>query len=162
MKTRKIINLLNDSSNEESKFATKKWYVIDCQITKDKYKQGDTIKFETETIKSNLCNYSDAFILATANITVTSDNDTDVAFKNCALFSTCKTVINDVHVDQANHIYTAMPMYNFIEYSDNYSDTSRSLRQFKTDEVPANNAVLTIDNSQSFKYKAACRKNSKS
>ena len=51
MKTKKIINLLNYSSNEESKFATKKWYVIDSQITKGKYKQGDTIKFETETIK---------------------------------------------------------------------------------------------------------------
>ena len=46
-------------------------------------------------------------------------------------------------------------MYNLIEYSDNYSDTSGSLWQFKRDEVPANNADLTIDNSQSFKYKAA-------
>ena len=55
MKTQKIINLLNDSRNEESKFATKKWYVIDSQTTKGKYKQGDTIKFETETIKSSLC-----------------------------------------------------------------------------------------------------------
>ena len=48
-----------------------------------------------------------------------------------------------------------MSMYNLIEYSDNYSDTSGSLWQFKRDEVPANNADLTIDNSQSFKYKAA-------
>ena len=47
-----------------------------------------------------------------------------------------------------------MPMYSFIEYSDNYSDTSGSLWQFKRDEVPANNGDLTIDNSQSFKYKA--------
>ena len=155
MKTQKIINLLNDSRNEESKFATKKWYVIDSQTTKGKYKQGDTIKFETETIKSSLCDYSDAFILVTGNITVNAANDTDVAFKNCAPFSTCKTVINDVFVDRAKHIYIAMPMYNLIEYSDNYSDTSGSLWQFKRDEVPANNADLTIDNSQSFKYKAA-------
>ena len=48
-----------------------------------------------------------------------------------------------------------MPMYNLIEYSDNYSDTSGCLRQFKRDEVPANNADLTINDSQSFKYKAA-------
>ena len=48
-----------------------------------------------------------------------------------------------------------MPMYNLTEYSDNYSDTSGSLWQFKRDEVPANNADLTINNSQSFKYKAA-------
>ena len=83
MKTQKIINLLHDSRNEESKFATKKWYVIDSQTTKGKYKQGDTIKFETETIKWSLCDYSDAFILVTGNTTVTSANDTDVAFKNC-------------------------------------------------------------------------------
>ena len=126
MKTQKIINLLNDSINEESKFATKKWYVIDSH-TKSKHKQGDTIKFETETIKSSLWDYSDAFILVTGNITITADNDTDVAFKDCAQFSACKTVINDVFVDEANHIYIAMLMYNLIEYSDNYSDTSTLL-----------------------------------
>ena len=155
METQKIINLLNDSSNEESKFATKKWYVIDSQTTKGKYKQGDTIKFETETIKSSLCDYSDAFILVTGNITVNADNNADVAFKNCAPFSTCTTKINDVFVDEANHIYIAMPMYNLIEYSDNYSDTSGSLWQFKRDEVPPNDADLSIDNFQSFKYEAA-------
>ena len=155
METQKIINLLNDSSNEESKFATKKWYVIDSQTTKGKYKQGDTIKFETETIKSSLCDYSDAFILVTGNITVAADDNTDVALKNCTPFSTCITKIGGECVDEANHIYIAMPMYNLIEYSDNYSDTSGSLWQFKRDEVPAGNADLTIDNSQSFKYKAA-------
>ena len=61
METQNIINLLNDSSSEESKFATKKWYVIDIQKTKGKSKQSDTIKFETETIKSSLYDYSDAF-----------------------------------------------------------------------------------------------------
>ena len=154
METQKIINLFNDSSNEESKFTTKKWYVIDSQTAKGKYKQGDTIKFETETIKSSLCDYSDAFILVTGNITVAANNDTDVAFKNCAPFSTCTTKINDIFVDEANHIYIAMPMYNLIEYSDNYSDTSGSLWQFKRDEVPANDADLTVNNSKSFKYKA--------
>ena len=49
-----------------------------------------------------------------------------------------------------------MPMYSLIEYSENYSDTSGSLWQFKRDEVPANNNDdLTIDNSQSFKFKVA-------
>ena len=92
--------------------------------------KGDTTKFETETIKSSLSNYSDAFYLVTGNITVAANNDTDVLFKNCAPFSTCKTVTN-------------------------YSDTSGSLSQFKKDEVPANNVDLTIDNSESFEYKAA-------
>ena len=57
---------------------------MDSQTTKGKYKQGDTIKFETETIKSSLCNYSDAFILVTGNVTVNADNNKDAAFKNCA------------------------------------------------------------------------------
>ena len=99
METQKIINLLNDSSNEESKFATKKWYVIDSQTTKGKYKQGDTIKFETETIKSSLCDYSDAIFLVTGNITVATNNDTDVTFKNCA------PMYNNVHVQQKLMMY---------------------------------------------------------
>ena len=74
--------MLNYSRNEESKVATKMWYVIDSQTAKDKYKQHNSIKFETESIKSNLCNYSDAFILVTGDITVTADNNTNAAFKN--------------------------------------------------------------------------------
>ena len=77
----------------------KKWYIIDSQTTKGKYKRGDTIKFETETIKLSLCDYSDAFISVTGNMTVTAANDTDIAFKNFAQFSTYKTVTNDVFVD---------------------------------------------------------------
>ena len=57
----------------------------------------------------------------------------------------------NVFVDEANHIYIAMPMYDLIEYSGNYSDTSGSLGQFKRDEVPTNNADLNINNSKSFK-----------
>ena len=78
-----------------------------------------------------------------------------VIFKNCAPFSTCNTEINDVLIDEANHICITMPMYNLIEYRDNYSDKSGSLWQFQRDEVPNINADLTIDNSQSFKFKAA-------
>ena len=65
------------------------------------------------------------------------------------------TKINDIFVDEANHNYIVMPMYNLIEYSNNYSDTPGRVWQFKRYDVPANNADLTIDNSQSFKYKAA-------
>ena len=90
----------------------KKWYVIDSQTTKGEYKQGDTIKFEAEAIKSSLHDYSDALILVTGNIAVDADNNTDVAFKKCAPFSTCATKINDIFVDEVNHIYIAMPMYN--------------------------------------------------
>ena len=60
-------------------------------------------------------------------ITITVDSNIDVACKSCAPFSICKTEINDVFIDEANYIYVAMPMYNLIEYSDNYADRSGSL-----------------------------------
>ena len=134
METQNIIIVLNGSSNQESKFGTKKWYVIDSQTTKGKWKQSDTIKFETETIKSSPSDYSDAFILVTGNITVNAANDTNVVFKHCAKCFSCKRVINDVFLDRVEHLYIAMPMYNLIEYSDYYSGTSGSLWQFKRDE----------------------------
>ena len=128
-----------------------KMYIKDSQAVKGKFDQNNSIKFETESLKSSLCDYSDAFILVTGDTRVAANNDTDVAFKNCPPFSTCKTEINDVFIDEANHIYITMAMYNLIEYSDNYSDTSGSLWQFKRDEVPPNDADLSIDNSQSIK-----------
>ena len=151
METQKIINLLNDSSNKETKFATKKWYVIDSQTIKGKYKQTILLN-----LKQKLLNQVSVIILmlflVTENITVSAYNNADIAFKNCAPFSTCTTKTNDVFVDEANHIYIEMPMYNLIEYSDNYSDTSGSLWQFKRDEVPTNDDDnLSIDNSQSIK-----------
>ena len=121
--------------------ATKISYVIDSQTAKDKCNQNNSIKFKTESIKSSLCDYSDAFILVTGDITVIADNDTDIAFKNFAPFSTCKTEINDAFIDEANHIYIAMPMCNLIEYSENYSDTSGSLWQFERDEVPNDSRI---------------------
>ena len=93
----------------------KNWYVIESQTAKDKYSQNNSIKFETESIKSSLFDYFDAFIVVTEDITVTADNDTAVAFTNYAPFSACKTENNDVFIDEANHIYIAMPMYNLIE-----------------------------------------------
>ena len=78
---------------------------MDSQTAKGKYNQNNSIKFETESIKSSLCDYSDAFILVAADITVSANNDADVAFKNWARFSTCKTEINGVFIDEANHTY---------------------------------------------------------
>ena len=57
-------------------------------------------------------------------------------------------------VDKENHIDIAMPMYNLIEYSDNYSDTLGNLWQFKRDQFSGNIVDLSICNSKSFEYKA--------
>ena len=135
METQKIVNLLSGSDNENSKFATKKWYIIDSE-SKGNYSHENPIRFLTKSIESSLCDYSDAYILVTGNINVTGgDANTKVAFKNCAPFRKCRTEINETFVDDAKHINIAMPMYNLVEYSDNYSDTSGSLWQFKRDEI---------------------------
>ena len=124
MKTQKIGNLPRDADNESSKFATRKWYVINDQNNTD-YSEGNedstTVKFETKVIKSNLCDYSDAYILVTENITATGGGANDrVAFKNCAPFTKCITHINDKHVDNADNLDIIMPICNLIEYGDNY------------------------------------------
>ena len=67
MKTQKIVNLLNDSDNENSKFATKKWYIIDSEVS-GAYSEDEHIKYLTKSIESSLCDYSDAYILFTGNI----------------------------------------------------------------------------------------------
>ena len=144
METQKIVNLLNNSENEYSKFATKKWYLIDSE-SKSNYSHENPIKFLTSSLESNLCDYSDAYILVTGNINVLgADDNTKVAFKNCALFRKCRTEINETFIDEAKHVNIAMPMYNLIECSDNYSDTSGSLWQFKRDEI-GGNIDLTVD-----------------
>ena len=150
-----ILNLLNDSDNENSKFATKKWYIIHSE-SKGNYLPKTEIKFLTRSLESSLCDYSDAHILVTRTINVTGgDNNTKVAFKNCTPFKKCRTEINETFVDDAEHINIAMPMYNLIEYSDNYSDTSGSLWNFKRDEIVNNADVTNDDNAHSFKYKAS-------
>ena len=131
METQKTVNLLNDSDNEPSKFAKRKWYVINDQ-NNGQYGRGNendaAIKFETKIIISNLCDYSDAYIVATGDIKVAGvAANTNVAFKNCASCTRYVTYINDKHVETAENLDIIMPMYNIIEYSENYADSSGSL-----------------------------------
>ena len=151
METQQIVSLLNSSDNDNSEFATKKWYIIDSE-TKGNYLNDNEIKFLTSSLGSSLCDYSDAYILVAGNINITSgNNNTKAVFKNCAPFEKCRTEINETFVGDAQHINIAMPMYNLNEYSDNYSDISGSLWQFKRDEIERD-VDLTADNSSSFKY----------
>ena len=87
-------------------------------------------------LRSSLCDYSDAYILVKGNISVnnTAAADADeintnekVIFKNFAPFTDCIPKINNTQIDNAKNIDIVMPMYNLIEYSDNYSKTSGSL-----------------------------------
>ena len=95
METQKIVNLLNGSDNENSKFATRKQYIINSESKSD-YLPHNGIKFLTSSLESNLCDYSNAYILVTGNINIagTNDNNTKVAFKNYPPFEKCRTEIN--------------------------------------------------------------------
>ena len=86
-----------------------------------------------------------------------ADANTRLALKNCAPFTKCNLEINDEHVDAAENLDITVPMYNLIEYSDNYQDSSATLYQYKRDEPPEDDAVadLMVDNSSSFKYKVS-------
>ena len=110
-------------------------------------------------LKSSLCDYSDAYILVKRKITITGagddaaarqadERDKDVAIKNCAPFTNCISGIDNTQIDNAKDIDIVMPMYNLIEYSDNYSKTSGRLWQYYRDETNDN-----LADSESFKSK---------
>ena len=93
-----------------------------------------------------------------SNIRAAAANaNTRLALKNCAPFTKCNLEINGEHVDTAENLDITMFMYNLIEYSDNYQDSSATLCHYKRDEPPEDDAVadLTADNSSSFKYKVS-------
>ena len=139
------------------KNCNKKWYIVESE-SKGAYSKGNPIK----SIESSLCDYSDAYVLVTANIPVTrtiaaAGNDpvknnepliavAQFAFKNCVPFKDCKTEINDTFLDYADFINIEMPMYNLIDYSDNYSDSSGSLWGFKRDTIVNNANATNYDN----------------
>ena len=119
-------------------------------------------------LKSSLCDYSDAYILVKGTITVNNTaaqgaaaNNTNekVIFKNCAPFTNCISKINNTQIGNAKDIDIVMPLYNLIEYSDNYAKTTGSLWQF-CKYIPARNAnneviVFDVNNTtDSFNFKA--------
>ena len=162
MENQKIINLLGKIDTDSKHFATKKWYLINGEnntnygVDKDTGANNpDTIKYGTRVLKPNLCDYAEAYILVDGTIRAANAlNVTRLALKNCAPFTKCNLEINDELVDTAENVDIVMSMYNLIEYSDNYQNSSSTLYQYKRDEPPEDNAVadLTADNSDSFKY----------
>ena len=154
METQKITNLLNKSDLDSKKFVTRKWYIIDSQTTPP-YGIGYPIKFDTKLIKPNLCDYSEAYILVKENIQNKPANSS-VCFKNCVPFRTCSSYINDEFLETAKEIDVTMLMYNLLEYSDNYEDSTGSLYHFKKSEITTkndNNADVTVANSKPFAYR---------
>ena len=125
------------------------------------YNVCSQIKFKTTMLKSSPCDYSDAYILVKEKITIAGtgndaanrqadERDKGVVFKNCAPFINCISEINNTQIDNAKDIDTVMPMYNLIEYSDNYAKTTGSLWQYFRDEPVDDD---DIEDSKSFKSK---------
>ena len=138
MENQKIINLLDKDDIDLKHFATKKWYIINdgnntnYGVNKDTGANNpDTIKYDTGVLKPNLCDYAEAYILVDGTIRAEGAlNATRLALKNCAPFTKCNLEINDEHADTAENLDIVMPMYNLIEYSDIYQDSSATLYQY--------------------------------
>ena len=168
MEYQKIANLIDDNTlNQPSKFRTRNWIEINDE-SRGVYNVNSQIKFKTTMLKSSLCDYSDAYILVKGNISINNTaaqgaaaNNTNkkVIFKNCAPCTNCTSEINNTQIDNAKDIDIIMPMYNLIEYSDNYAKTAGSLWQYCKD-IPArdnNDEIIAFDANNltdSFKFKA--------
>ena len=158
MEYQKTANLIDNASNQPSKFRTKNWVEINDE-TRGTYNVNSKIKFKYTMLKSSVCDYSDAYILVKGKIIITArgaeaaarqanERDKGVAFKNCAPFTNCISEINNTQVDKSKDIDIVMPMYNLIECSDNYAKTYGSLWQYYRDEPNDN-----LADSESFKSK---------
>ena len=176
MEYQKITNLLGTTIDEIPRFITKKWVKVYDQSgsADDRYKPNKQIRFKTSMLRSDLCDYSDAYIVVKEDITLTKTNtrgfiDTVnrfLAFKNNTPFTSCISKINNVLTDNAVHLDIVMPMYNLLEYSKNCRKTTESFRNYYRDEPnnpslndddppPGNYNADSITNSESFKYKSS-------
>ena len=171
MEYQKITNLLDTTLDEVPKFITKKWVKVHDQSgsADDRYKPNKQLRFKT----SVLCDYSDVYIVAKGDITLTKTNEREIidirnsflAFKNNAPFTNCISKINYVLTDNAEDLDIVMPMYNLIEYSKNYRKTTGSLWNYYRDapnNPPLDDDPPTINYnadpitySESFKYKSS-------
>ena len=164
MEFNKINNLLGSAHDEVPRFITKKWIEVQSQ-SGSTYNVSKPIRFKTSMLRSDLCDYSDAYVLVKGKITATNPNDNpnfnkELTLKNNAPFISCISKINGKLVENAEDLDIVMPMYNLLEYSKNYEKTSGSLFNYYRDEPneitvgAGNNAInISIRNSKSFDYK---------
>ena len=167
----KINNLLLSEDNESeqlSKFVTREYVRVNS--LSNAYNENKSIRFKTPMLRSNLCNYSDAYTLVKGTITVTAPGANNNAnnirdkrnrpliLKNNAPFLSCITRINGELIEDADDLDIVMSMYNLLEYSKNYRKTIGSLYNYYRDELSNdadNNNFINIKviNSNTFKYK---------
>ena len=161
-------NIANEMSEKLSKFVTREYVRVNS--LSNAYKENKSIRFKTPMLRSNLCDYSDVYILVKGTITVTApgvnnnaNNITDkrnrpVILKNNAPFVSCITRINGEFIEDADDLDIVMSMYNLLEYSKNYRKTIGSLYNYYRDELSDdaddnNFDNVKVVNSNTFKYK---------
>ena len=137
MEYQKITNFLDTTSDNVPRFITKKWIEVHEQSVsaEDRYKPRKQIRFKTSMLRSDLCNFSDAYTVVKGTTTLTKTNRRGIiditnrflAFKNNAPFTNCISKINNVLIDNAEDLDVVMLMYNLLEYSKNYRKTTGSL-----------------------------------
>ena len=164
MEFNKINNLLGPAHDKVPRFITKKWIEGQSQ-SGNIYNTSKPIRFKTSMLRSDLCNYSDAYVWVKGKIIVTNPNDNanlnkELTLKNNAPFISCISKINNELEENAEDLDIVMPMYNLLEYSKNYEKTPGSLFNYYRDELSeliigdGNNAInISIRNSKSFDYK---------
>ena len=169
MEYNKINNLLlSEESEKLSKFVTREYVKVNS--LSDTYNENKSIRFKTPMFRSNLCDYSDAYILVKGKIVVTAPGVNNNAnnirdkrnrpliLKNGAPFVSCITRINGELIEDADDLDIVMSMYNLLEYSKNYRKTIGSLYNFYRDELSDdtddnNFGNIKVVNSNTFKYK---------
>ena len=157
----KINNLLGSESENLSKFVTREYVKVNS--LSNTYNENKSIRFKITMLRSDLCDYVNAYILVNGIITVAGNQPRDrqnrrLILKNNAPFVSCITRINNELIEDADDLDTVMPMYNLLEYSKNYRKTTGSLYNYFRDELNddanlnnfANNNVVS---SNSFQYK---------
>ena len=161
MEYQKITNLLGNIPDKVPRFITKKWIEVFDQSGLT-YNTNKPIRFKISMLRSDLCDYKDAYIVVTGKIIVTNPNndayDKKLALKNNAPFTSCILKINNEFTDNAEDLDIVMPMYNLLEYNKNYGKTTGILWNYYRDE-PNSGAVgninYSIKDSKSFNYKTS-------
>ena len=122
MEYQKITNLLGKTCDKVPRFNTKKWVEVHDQSGKS-YNAKKQISFKTPILQSDLCDYSDAYIVVKGDITVEGTNkrkNRDFILKNNVPFTSCLSKINGTLIDNAEDLDVIIPIYNLIEYNKKY------------------------------------------
>ena len=135
----KINNLLGSENENLSKYVTSEYVKVNS--LSNMYNENKSIRFKTPMLRSDLCDYADAYILVNGTITVTSQGNVIRDKKNRPLilnnnvpFISCITKINNELIEDADDLDIVIPIYNLLEYSKNYRKTTGSLYNYYRDE----------------------------